>query len=94
MTEFLKMDVFFVVTTGVVIVVGVLVVVVLIKVLSILKHVEDVTKRISEESEQIQKDITNAREKIHRDGFKLRHIIGFFTGLASRHRTKSGSFKK
>ena len=80
MTEFAKMDVFFLVTTIVVIVLGILVAFVLYRVWQILGHVERISGEIDKETVLVRRDIAELRENVSSKGMRLRYLIRFFKG--------------
>lgn len=77
MNEFLKMDVFFVVSTVAVIVVSVMLAIALFRVIRILRNVEHVSKIVSDEGDLVRGDIADMRMAIKREGFKLTHLAAF-----------------
>lgn len=84
MSDFLKMDIFFAVTTVAVIVVSFVLTLVLIRVLSILRKIDDVTALVREEGEQLREDIANVREQVQEGGLRIGHLLGFLTGMKKR----------
>ena len=84
MDEFLKMDIFFAVTTVVVLLGGVFCVVALFYFIKILRSVDNVARNVSEESNSIRGDIGILRTKIRDEGMKLKHFSDFFGGISSR----------
>ena len=93
MDDFLKMDVFFVVTTAVVILGGVLGVVALFYVVRILKSFDHLMKNVSEESDDVRKDFGILRTKIRDEGMKWQHLSNFFFGVRSRSKAREGKHK-
>jgi hypothetical protein len=89
MDEFFKMDIFFVITSITVVVIGVALSLVLYRIYRILENVERITKHVSEEAEVIRRDIAEARGAIKREGFKLKHAMRFFSTLRGRRKTKA-----
>ena len=89
MNEFLKMDVFFVVTTLAVIALSVLLVIALIRVLRILKNIEDVSELVEEEGKLLRADIADVRQNIKREGMRASHFIDFLSGTKKRRTKKS-----
>ena len=85
MDEFLKMDIFFVVTTVAVVVITILLVLIVIRVLRILKNVEDISVMVEEEGEKIRQDIADVRENVRTEGIKAKHLLGFL-GMAKKTR--------
>ncbi|MBP9816464.1 MAG: hypothetical protein KBD05_00300 [Candidatus Pacebacteria bacterium] len=89
MDDFLKMDVFFAVTTVAVLTFTVLVSLVLMRMLSILKSLERIVLLAEKETELVREDLVHLREKVSKEGLKLRHIVGFFGGLGKKRKSKS-----
>ena len=77
MNEFLKMDIFFVVATGSVVVVSIFLVILLIRVLRILKNIEHISELVEEEGEKIRKDIARVRDSVTEEGVRVKHILHF-----------------
>ncbi len=93
MDEFLKMDVFFFVTTAVVLGGGILCLVALVYLIKILKSAENIMRNISEESNSVRDDIAILRAKIREEGMKVKHFMDFFCGIVSRKRPHKKSGK-
>jgi cell division protein FtsL len=92
MDDFLKMDIFFGVTTVAVLVVSVLLVMVLIRLLRILKTVDDVSEIVHEEAEGIRDDIREVRTKAKAEAVKATEILGLLTGFVKpKRRSKKSS---
>lgn len=93
MDSFAQMDIFFVVTTVVVVANGILVALVLFRVWRILGYVERISHEISEESALLRMDVAHLRANIQQEGFKLTHFMRFFLGAVGRfgRRKKSDS---
>ena len=89
MDDFLKMDVFFAITTVAVLVLTVLVGFVLVRLLKILKSIQRILVLAEKESELVREDIGHLREKVSKEGLKLRHIVGFLGGLGKKRKSKS-----
>jgi cell division protein FtsL len=77
MSDFAKMDIFFVVTTVAVIVVAILLSFALYRILRILRNVEHVSQIVSDEGDLVRDDIAEMRTAIKREGFKLTHLAAF-----------------
>ncbi|HEY9585388.1 MAG TPA: hypothetical protein VJJ02_02235 [Candidatus Paceibacterota bacterium] len=88
MDEFLKMDVFFVVTTAVVLVGGALCLVALFYSIKILRNVDNVVRNVSEESDNVRGDLSVLRRKIHEEGMKVKHFTDFLGGVAARQKSR------
>jgi hypothetical protein len=70
MSDFAKMDIFFFVTTCVVVVLAILIALILIRVFRILGHLEHISEELSEEAELVRADIKEVRADLRREGFK------------------------
>ncbi len=84
MEDFLKMDIFFAVTTAVVLVGGMVAIIALVYVVSILQSVNHLMKNVSEESDRVREDLVVLRGKIRDEGMKWKHFLDFFLGIAKR----------
>ncbi|KND47284.1 MAG: hypothetical protein AB199_02555 [Parcubacteria bacterium C7867-004] len=82
MDDFLKMDIFFGVTTVAVVLITVLLSLVLIRVLRLLSVVERVTLLVEEEGEQIRDDIRNVRAKVKEEGVRVGQMLGLLGSFA------------
>lgn len=94
MDDFLKMDVFFVVTTAVVLIGGVICMVALYYLIRVLRSVDRLMKNISEESDNIREDIALLRAKAREEGMKWKHLLDFFFRIASRNRSRKARTKE
>lgn len=81
MNEFLKMDIFFFVTTVVVIIVGIFSVYVLWRFQRVLKNIEHISEQIARESDTIREDLADMRNDIRRGKGRLRSLFSFFGKL-------------
>ncbi|MBM3261084.1 hypothetical protein FJY93_01560 [Candidatus Kaiserbacteria bacterium] len=84
MSDFLQMDIFFFVTTVVVILVGLLIAFILLRIYQILTHVEEISKDFSEESHLVRGDIADLRHHVREQGFKLKFLRSFFQSTLGR----------
>ena len=94
MSEFAKMDIFFVVTTVAVIVVAVLLSIALYRILRILRNVEHVSQIVSDEGDRVRGDIDEMRTAIKREGFKLSYFAKFAKKRAESFMGMNGRKKK
>ncbi len=94
MSDFLKMDVFFFVSTIAVAIVTLLIVLIMIRVFRILGHVEEISKIVSEEGNLVRGDIAELRASIKTEGFKLSTTIGSFGKIIQRIFIKKSNNKK
>lgn len=91
MDDFLKMDIFFGVTTVAVVVVSVLLALVLIRLLRILKTVDEVSEIVQEEAEEIRDDIREVRANVKAEAVKVGQVLSMLTGFAKPKRRKKSS---
>ncbi len=84
MNQFVQMDIFFVVTTLVVLAIGVVTVLIMLRIWRILGYVERISREISEESALLRADVAHLRANIQQDGFKFTHFMRFFLGAVGR----------
>jgi hypothetical protein len=94
MSEFAKMDIFFLVTTLVVIALAILVALILYRVWQILGHVENISRNVAEESTMLRSDIARLRTSVMEEGFKWKHMSTFFRSMIGRYTTKKSASKK
>lgn len=83
------MDIFFFVTTVVVIVIGVLVAFVLWRVERILKSVEHISKQAAMESDLVRQDIAEMRNDIRQGKGRLKSLFSFLGKVTERRTKKS-----
>lgn len=88
MDEFLKMDIFFIVSTVAVVVVAGLIAYAVFRVIKILRYVERLTETVSEEAQLIRADIDDARASVKAEGFKWATLMRFARGSVKRFVTK------
>lgn len=81
MDDFLKMDIFFAVTTAVVTLCGIFGLVALFYLIRILHKVNYIAQNVREESDYIRDDISTLRDKIKSEGMKFKHISDFFSNI-------------
>ncbi len=89
MSEFLKMDIFFAVTTMVVFIFGVMGMVALYYMIRVLRSIAHVADNVSKESDNVRKDVQELREKARSEGMRVTHLMDFFLGMKERRRTSS-----
>lgn len=89
MSEFLKMDIFFAVTTMVVFFFGIMAMVALYYVIKILRSIDHVAKNVADESDNVRKDVQVLREKARSEGMRITHLMDFFLGMRERKRSKA-----
>ena len=87
MTEFLKMDIFFFVTTLVVIVLGILLVLILWSLYRTMKRIEHISQQADEETTLIRADIAQMRSDVRR-GARWGAVAAFMRKTGTRFFTK------
>lgn len=89
MNDFIKMDVFFFVTTVVVLCAGILLLVAMFYLIRILKSFDEVMKNVSEESYSIRNDFQMLRAQIRAEGMKVKYLSDFFSSIAARKKART-----
>jgi len=84
MSEFLKMDVFFLVTTIAVVVITLFAAFVLWRLGRVLKNVEHVSKQVAIESDMVRQDIAEMRSDIRAGKGRLKSLFGFLKNTSKR----------
>lgn len=87
MSEFLKMDIFFVVATGAVVVLAGFTAFVLWRLGRVLKNVEHVSEQVAKESDTIREDLAEMRSDIRQGKGRLKSLFGF-VGKSAKRATK------
>jgi len=89
MDDFLKMDIFFVVATLLVLIVGALITIVLLQLIRILRTLERIAADVEGEAKVLIADMDDVRVKVRAEGFKLAHMLSLFSKMGKRLLTKS-----
>jgi hypothetical protein len=84
MTDFLKQDIFFFVTTVAVLTVSILLGMLLIYLIRIARTLDEITKKVKAEADIIVDEVRELRTSIRREGVKIRHFTKFFTGVKAK----------
>ena len=93
MKELIHADVFFFVTTIVVVVLGAIVATLLVYAVSILADLKHISKKIKQGSDDVIEDFRILRERLKSEGFKLVTLGGFF-GKFFGKKKKTGATKE
>ena len=88
MDSLLKSDIFFVVTTGAVVIITACLVVLLIYVIRILHEVRSLIELARKEGELLSTDLSELRGRVQAQGFKWAFILGFLRKLWKRRAAK------
>lgn len=91
MDNFLKMDVFFVVTTVVVLIIGGLVAYICYRVGRILRHIEHVSEQVALEADAIRGDLADLRGDLRKGKSKLQSFLTLFGKVHKRSRKERPS---
>lgn len=83
------MDIFFAVSTAVVVFVGLLIGLVLYRIYRILTHVDDISRHVAEESAYIREDIAQLREDFKSGKSKFMSTLSFFNKFSDTDKRKS-----
>jgi hypothetical protein len=89
MDEFLKMDIFFFVTTVMVVVLGVLAAYVFWRVTKILKYLEHIAEQAALETDNLREDIAEFRSDIRQGGNRIMSALSFFDRVGKKSKRKS-----
>lgn len=87
MNTLVHADIFFFVTTIVVVIVGIALTIALIYLAKVFSDIREITKQVKEETILFRGDIAGLREDVKREGFRLERLMMFFKTLIKR--TKS-----
>jgi hypothetical protein len=88
MNTLIHADIFFFVTTIVVVIVGLLLAIALIYFIKILYSVKRVAEEIRDETILFRQDVHELRDSIKREGFKLKNMFSFFTRFIPKNKDK------
>jgi len=94
MDSLIKSDIFFVITTFIVVVVGGLIALVLVYLVRILADVKKLSQKVREEGERMVLDIEGLRENIKKNTIKLSDILSFGLIRKNRRRKKNITHNK
>lgn len=84
MNDFLKMDIFFVVTTFVVAFWGIIGIVALYYIIRILKNINRLSQIAVEEADELRDDIADIRSHIRDEGIRFKSVMDFFSSMLVR----------
>ena len=91
MDEFLKMDIFFFVTTVAVIVLAFFTAFVLWRLERVLRNIEHISGQVALESDSVRKDLAEMRDEVRRGKSRLKSLFGFLGKFSKRTTKKSKS---
>ncbi|HYV33312.1 MAG TPA: hypothetical protein VE973_00485 [Candidatus Limnocylindria bacterium] len=85
MTDFLKQDIFFFVTTIAVVLLTILLIVICIFLIKIFKDIKYITNKAKNQADLISEDLSDLREGV-RKGIKIKSIFDFFNNLRKKRK--------
>lgn len=88
MTEFMKADIFFFITTVAVVVLTAVAVVFMVYLIGVMRNVRDISGLVKVQSKEISGDISELRATIKREGIHLKHFADFMKKPHHRARNK------
>ena len=91
MTEFMKADIFFFITTIAVVILTVAAVVFMVYLIGVMRNVRDISELVKVQSKEISDDIGELRANIKREGIRLKHFADFMKKPHHRARNKKNS---
>ncbi len=84
----MKADIFFFITSVVVILLAILVAVMLVYIVRILRDVKHISSRVREEGDKIIEDVDELRQDLSREGAKFTGVVSVFSGFLSKQAKK------
>lgn len=84
MSEFAKMDIFFVITSAAVVLLGILLAVLIIYIIKISRDIKYISQRAKSEADLISQDLSELRQNIKDKGAKLKFFASFFNNLGKK----------
>lgn len=89
MATLIHADIFFFVTTIVVVIVGIALTIALIYLAKVLSDVKDITKQVKEETILFRQDIGELRGDIKKEGFRVERFMMFVRNLFKKSKPRS-----
>lgn len=89
MNEFLKMDIFFFITSVAVVLFTLIGAYVLWQISRVLKHIEHISEQVAHETDNIRGDLAEVREDIKSGKGKLKSLFGLFGRVSKRASKKN-----
>lgn len=91
METLIHADIFFFVTTVAVVVVAAAFTIALFYLIGVLRQIHDIAGEVKEEARLVRQDVGDARMKIKAEGFRLKHVLDFFSHVSARKQAKKRS---
>jgi hypothetical protein len=89
MNTLIHADIFFFVTTIVVIIVGITLTIALMYLSKVLSDIKEITKQVKEETILFREDIGELRGDIKKEGFRVERFLMFIKNLFKKTNTRS-----
>jgi hypothetical protein len=89
MNTLIHADIFFFVTTIVVIVVGIAFTIALIYLAKVLSDVKEITQQVKEETMLVREDIKGLRSDVKKEGFRMERFLMFIKNLFKKTNARS-----
>jgi len=84
MSDFAKMDIFFVITSATVILLALLLAVLMVYIIKISRDIKYISKRARSEADLISQDLSQLRQNVKSEGAKLKFFASFFNNLRKK----------
>lgn len=94
MNTLIHADIFFFVTTIVVVVVGLLFVIALIYLIKVLNRIKTIAEQVRDETVLFREDIHDLRDSVRREGFKVKSLFDFGYSFFKRRSGKKSKNEK
>jgi hypothetical protein len=88
MDTLIHADIFFFVTTIVVVVLGIALLIALIYLIQALRKIRNIVEQVREETVLFREDVKDLRSSIRREGFTIAHAFSFVQKLISKRKSK------
>jgi len=89
MDTLIHADVFFFVTTVMIVIVGIAFTIALIYLATVLSDIKEISKQVKEETILFREDIGNLRSDIRQEGFRVERFLMFFRNLFKKNKPRS-----
>jgi hypothetical protein len=89
MNTLIHADIFFFVTTIIVVIVGIAFTIALVYLIKVLSDVKEITKQVKEETILFREDIGELRGDIKKEGFRIERFMMFVKNLFKRTKARS-----
>jgi hypothetical protein len=89
MASLIHADIFFFVTTIVVVIVGTALTIALIYLAKVLSDIKEITRQVKEEAILVRGDIADLRRDVKREGFRIERFVSFFRTLFKKSKPRS-----